>query len=87
MRKPSKNDNKPNSMKVWSDLNRDFDFGGGVCASLTSHKGSDDKKGTTGLFYTNRAPKLEIKGQKLDIEYSSTEQENRELLHFLAGKV
>jgi hypothetical protein len=87
MRKPSKNDKKPNSMKVWSDLNQDFDFGDGVHASLTSHKGPNDKKGTTGLFYTNRAPKLKIKGQKLDIEYSSTEQENQELLHFLAGKV
>jgi hypothetical protein len=87
MEKSSKNDKKPASIKVWSDLNRDFDFGNGVCASLTSHKSPKDKKGTTELFYTNRTPKLEIKGQTLSIEYSSTEQDDQELLHFLTGKV
>ena len=87
MKKVAKNNKKPSSMKIWSDLNRDFDFGNGVKVSLTSHKSPNDKKGTTELFYTNKAPKLEIKGQVLDIEYSSTEQEDKDLLHFLTGKI
>lgn len=87
MKKPLKNDKKPANIQIWSDLNRDFDFGNGVFASLTSHKSPKDKKGTAELFYTNKTPKLEIKGQKLSIEYSSTEQDDQELLHFLAGKV
>ena len=74
------------NMKIWSDLNRDFDLGGGVCASVTSHKSLNDKKGGVGLFYTNNAPKLKIKNQSLDIEYSSTEQEDNDLLHFLTSQ-
>ena len=77
---------KSNSLKTWSYLNDNLDFGNGVTASIISHKDKNDVKGTVDLFYTNKAPKLEIRGQKIDIECSSTEQDDQDLLHFLAKR-
>ncbi len=81
------NTKRINSLETWSYLNNNLDLGDGVTASIISHKDKNDVNGTTNLFYTNKAPKLEVRGQKIDIEYSSTEQEDQDLLHFLANKI
>ncbi len=68
-------------------LEKQFDFGNGFTASLISHKNQDDQTGKVDMLYTNKAPKLKLKGFEIDIAYSSTEAEDDELLHFLSNKL
>lgn len=82
-----RNGKKPIDLKTWEEINnRPPNIKNGGYLAI-GHKASPDSEEITDLFYTNRAPKLKIKDQELDVEYSSTEQDDQTLLHFLAGKV
>lgn len=73
------NQKKTNNHDLGATLN-EFDFGDGI----TAHVG---EPGSIKGLYTNKAPKLDIRGQKIDIEYSSTEKEHKELLHLLGKEI
>lgn len=86
MKKLPKSTKSESNVKLWEDYKKKFDFGNGTTLVLTTKK-KDDKKSTVDLFFSNKTPKLEINGRKIEVEYTSTEQEDQDLLHFLAGKV
>ena len=77
---------KSPNLKAWTDINNQPYARNGTYITI-GHKASLDSEEVIDLFYTNRAPKLKFKGQEIDVEYSSTEQDDQNLLHFLAGKV
>lgn len=86
MENKKKSNKKHTNIKIWTDINNRPYAKNGTYLSI-GHKTSPDSEEVISLFYTNRAPKLKIKGQELDVEYSSTEQDDQTLLHFLANKV
>lgn len=87
MKKPKKINKKPTNVDMWAELNKKFDFGRGATYAVTTLKSKDSKELTVDSFYSNKVPKLIINNREIEVEYSSTEQEDKDLLHFLVKKV
>lgn len=87
MKKPKKINKKPTNVDMWAELNKKFDFGRGATYAVTTLKSKDSKELTIDSFYNNKIPKLIINSREIEVEHSSTEQEDKDLLHFLAKKV
>lgn len=86
MEKPKK---KRDEEKVRQHI-RGFDLGSGVNISIASHKDAEDTEGSIAYVFSSRLPKLATDAQNaqkiLEVEFSSTEDDNKELLHALFKK-
>lgn len=87
MKKQKKINKKSTNVDVWAELNKKFNFGRGATYAVTTRNSKDSKELTVDSFYSNKVPKLIINNREIEVEYSSTEQEDKDLLHFLAKKV
>ena len=66
---------------------REFDFGNGSEVIIGNPRSSDNPKGQINYFFSSRLPKLNIGSKiakrELEIECSSTDEDNQSLLHLL----
>ncbi len=69
---------------------RSLDQGEGVEVFISSHKNDKDEKGSITEYFSNKQEKIadptDIFERELEVEFSSDEQENKELLHHLSRK-
>jgi|GEM_PF-3701646 len=75
---------KPVNYKLLSEFNKNLGGGRGLTIAIGSKNVGEKER--VEFYYSSKVPKLISKQRPLEIEYSSVENENKELLHDLLEK-